>query len=275
MTVGHYTNGEWAAGIDHLIYGWGFFVVIAYCNFLVGEKLSKIEAKYDWMQNDSQKIKLDKVYKPYSLEPVHTIFHKKYFPATIFALFASVGLSTHLDRLEVTGTNPHKVLHHISPFPVQSQWQSILPKDKDGFQGKNFHIDEYVDPETFIRYGTVFYPFQNAQNEAVSQNNKFHNEKAWLLLGKKDVMVNNIPFIAEISGLLGHHKRITLYNYYIGSQHVDYETSALSVKLDLLNSVLATGKTAGGIFYVQMDVPHHLSLDDAIALLQEKGIGKE
>lgn len=268
MVIGHYSHGEFAAGVDHLLYGWGFFVVIAFGNFMIGEKLSKAEMKYDWEGRDDEKIKLDKIYKPYSLEPVKTIFHKRFFPATIFALLAAVGLNIQLDRIEKSEYYDYdQILAQVAPFELPENLSITEAKDKDYFRGTKRIIKEYFDKTTKIKYGTIFYPYQNADNESLNHYNKFHDEEKWFLLGQKKIMLNNVPYIAEISGILGHHKRITLYNYYSSLHDIHYETSGMNVKFDLLHAVLSHGTSAGGIFYMQFYIPPHMSLDDGIALL--------
>ena len=277
MVIGHYSHGELAAGVDHLIYGWGFFVVIALGNFIIGEKLHKLEMKYDWQGKDSEKIILDKVYKPYDLEPVNTIFHKRFFPAVILSLLASVGLDMNLTRLERQSSTEHNqsVFEKVIPFEIPKTLVRSQAHDKQYFKGEKWHIEEYIDKKTYIKYGTLFYPYQNANNESLNHHNSFHDEDKWFLLGQKNVTIDGVPYRAELSGLLGHYKRIILYNYYTSVQKPTYQTSGMGVKFDLLHSVLSSGQSAGGIFYIEMRIAPNMSLDDGVALVKKYGIGQE
>ncbi|MEM6603352.1 MAG: exosortase A, partial [Pseudomonadota bacterium] len=164
MMIGYYSNGELAADIDHIIYGWGFFCLLAYVNFHIGEKISKAEPPMS--EKDMDKIDLSYSYKAYNLEPIGSIFHKKHFPATIFALFAVFGLDYHLSRL--AGRQGHFHAEHIqdyAPREISSvfaeNWQKRQESVDFGFQNYDF-TTYYTNVKNDVGAGVIHFKMQNS-----------------------------------------------------------------------------------------------------------------
>ena len=268
MMIGHYTDGVYASGVDHLVYGWGFFAVLAFINLVIGDKI----ADYENRRYDAKAIIINDSYKDYLSTPPKMIFHNKLFPATIFALLAGYGVSYHLDNMaDKIQEKPAPQFLTLIPDPLKSlyiktEWQTSHPDSV--FFAQSDAVFHYYNGQKNLYMGSVYYKTQNANKEATRYQNGFHNEENWLLLGQKKIVLAKMPFIAELSGLTDGQKRLILYSYFV-SEPKSYAVSNYHIKMGLLTSLLKNGNTSGGVFYIMRDIQTNMSFDDALETIQK------
>lgn len=268
MMIGHYTDGVYASGVDHLVYGWGFFALLAFINLVIGDKI----ADYENRTQDAKSIVLDESYKDYISEPPKMIFHNKLFPVTVFAILASYGVSYHLDKMaEKIQEKPVPDFVTMIPQTLQTlykdtEWKKFVPDSV--FFAESDSVSHYYNSQKNLYMGSVYYKTQNANKEVTRYQNGFHNEEYWLLLGQKKIILAGMPFIAELSGLTDGYKRLTLYRYFTGEPK-HYAVSSYDVKIGVLKSLLKNGNTSGGVFYIMRDIGTNMSFDEAIKEIQK------
>lgn len=267
MMIGYYSNGKYATGVDHLVYGWGFFTVLAILNFMIGEKLYKLEKK----RGDTHK---DIDNSPDKHEGLLPIDCRKHFPATIFALFTALGLFYHIDRMgQLVLPKTHAQIHAVLPVSFtgiseNKAWKKIKV---DPFYFKQYdHGFGYFNPKNNVMIGVLHYNSQNSVKDVSSSQNKFYDEEKWLLLGRKSFMFDGIEWNAELSGLAGHYQAITLYSYYTGLERPEYQASSFSMKKALFYDLLYRGQTQGGVIYIRTYVDKQMSIDEATLYVQRQ-----
>lgn len=238
VLIGYYSSGRYAVGFDHIVYGWGFFTVIAFLNFLVGEKLMKHEATHLSQEQKSEET-LFETWSQLSSYNKKTIFNIGAFPVIMISLILPIIISYQI--FMVTPTGALKLPKEISQL---SKIGSHTNQDRFTFKKFDEHNEWQITPNIFAGY--YHYQTQNADKDVLNSLYRFYDEARWLWQSEKNIEISGKPWKILVSGY-GQNKRVIFYHYYDVSGK-SYNSLILA-KLGFLKQVLTKGTTAGGVLY--------------------------
>jgi exosortase/archaeosortase family protein len=271
MMIGHYTNGKYAAGIDHIIYGWGFFTVLAFINLMIGDKIAKNEP---FIETQTASILPFGVYDSKSgiFSPYAHFYEKRILLSFIVVLLVPYTLNNYFNDLfenQKQIINPQVNLLDIVPLEskVTDKESSDLIID---FKNTDFQKAYHIDDNTKIQIS--YYTYQNAHKEATSSNNIIHDEHKRLLLKQDTITHHGHTYNLTVTGYLHGQKYITLATYFYQSGHEFKQThSKLAMQYYSMINLLYYGKNAGGIILIDKPIAYdettEQSLTDMLKLL--------
>lgn len=242
--IAYKTDMEYAAGADHIIYGWFFFAFVILCLIGIGELLR--EPGVEW---EAEK----PAHNNYAVTIASS--HKILVPAVIIGAIAwSLVVSSSLGKVsEATESKLITLQHHCD---AQSLWEPVLNNpDEYGIQG----IGSADNCHSFVAQAW----FSGNNNELVSDLNRLFDPKGWSLLSttsaKLSVGSEVLPMtVYEITSPT--ERRLFLQRVYIINERIF--SSGIKAKIYQIQQALTGSPVAGAMVIVAAP-----SLDSATATL--------
>jgi exosortase A len=204
IMIGYASDMKYAAGADHLIYGWFFFAFVIICLLSIGELIRRWEqrrfiggATTQLNMSDNNSIEVFKTGAS-KLGLVSVIL--------VFGIIKSVSINS---VAHTTITHPE----FTSPFNVVTTGNSLSTWQPSFNNSTRFELLTLAHMEHRFVYFTAYY--DGTGGELVSTQHNLFGEKSWSLSSKStdritdEILINNI----ELKSAVGH--KINVYYLYI------------------------------------------------------------
>ncbi len=191
IMIGNLSNMKYAAGADHLIYGWVFFSIVIIFMFFVA-----------WYFQDKLSMKLK------TTPPITKIINKKHDQLKvsffiIVILFAFITwdklIPSHHQHAKIPLTLPK----HLK-ITNSSDWKISFPQAKQTILATS-------DKDTSFELFIARYYHENNQGELISSKNSLYDKNRWTLSNKINLSIENTKASA-----------LTLINIYGSSKNIIY-----------------------------------------------------
>jgi exosortase A len=241
VLIAYFSDGKLAAGVDHIVYGWGFFVAIMFGMMWVGLKF-----------RDSEEA-----------QPLHAMSREATPPWTVTAAVI-VGLGAIL----VSAAGPayaYWLEYRNPPHPVSlpvlaidGGWRpTTAPGDgwRPTFGGTDGELSQtYVGPQGEAHLYIAYFTTQRHGGKIISSQNRIEDEDRWKRVSTGSAMatVDGQPMAVSKQILTaGNDRRIAWYFYWV-DQHLT--ASALGAKLLGARGTLLTGHPQAAAIVIAADV---------------------
>ncbi|MFT6072413.1 MAG: exosortase [Alphaproteobacteria bacterium] len=265
MMIGHYSNGEYAAGVDHLIYGWGFFSLLAFINLMIGDRLAKKEPVFETeiaprLPFGTYDATRDKFY------PFAHFYEKRIFLSVIIILLTPFTLNHYFnDIIADKAMQSAPDIKAISPINLDHKtiYKTYLMQD---FKGADYQQAYLIDNATILQMS--YYNYQDNHKEVSSSLHKIHNEDDRFLLSQGTKTYGNVPYTVTVNGRIDGQKYITLSTYfYENKTGVHYTNSRFDLQYNAMMNFLYYGNNDAGIIIIDKPLRHNEAPEDALKLL--------
>lgn len=165
--IAYLTDMEYAAGADHLIYGWLFFAIVIIGLMLIGQL---------FVDNPTAEVKQQ---KRSGSQETTTFFKPLRFPLIIIVLVIlpfNLWISL-LHNPAASGTNTSPITAYAKQHPTQNQWIPSYHNATDSSSGR-IEVNENIDIDYFI----AWYPA--GSGEMLNTINRFYHELDWNRIDK-------------------------------------------------------------------------------------------
>lgn len=261
MMIGHHTNGEYAAGVDHLIYGWGFFSFLAFINLLIGDRLSKSEPKF--IETESAPALPFGTYDPTRdrFNAFYHIYEKRIFLSFFVIILIPAALQLYFNQIQN---------NQIIPLSIDFTEISPIKFNPDKKRDLVINFDN-ADHQATYKIGSAMrlqfshYAFQNADKEVTSSEHSIFDEDKRFLLYQDKVTYKDIPFNLMVTGFIDGKKYGTLSSYYYkenGQYH--FTNSKIFMQYKMMLNLLYEGQNTGGIMIIDRVMRHNSKSTDDI-----------
>jgi exosortase A len=238
VILAHATDGKVAAGVDHIVYGWGFFVAIMLLMMWVGLKFRDNEAPL--------------AAAPGSSEPPtsHSIVVAAVAALVVAAAAPAYGywLDHRKPDHQITLTAPK----------VETPWRAS-PEARDrwtpSFAGADGELREaYRDGGGAVQLYIAYFASQRQGAKVISAQNRLEDENSWRRASTGTAMATvngqSMPLLKQVL-TLGSERRVAWYLYW-----VDGQLTASSMKAKLLGArgTLLTGNPQAAAIVIAADV---------------------
>lgn len=265
MMIGHYTNGAYATGVDHIVYGWGFFTVLAFVNLLIGDRIAKHESFIETETAPSLPFGVydatrDRFY------PYYHFYEKRIFLSFMIILFIPFSINHHLNN--VLNKNYDVSMPKITDIsPIKFNEKTVKPHSLiANFLNADYQTAYALNETTTLQIS--YYAYQNASKEVTSSLNAIHNEDNRFLLSQKTVHVNGHDYNVTITGLIDGQQYVTLSSYFYHSgTEVKKTISKINVQYHSMMNLLYYGHNSGGILLIDKAIKPKETQQQAIDAL--------
>ena len=271
ILIAYWTDHEYAAGVDHLIYGWGFFAAVMLIFLAIGSWMA------DWPEEQQGGLigSIDVDVNPW----------RPAFALPLLALIAAAPLYATIIISPVPATasiDPKKALspvlaQNFAPGcePVVNQAQTWRPLFKKADFSKNFQLDCGGQPvDLFVAY----YAYERDGAELIHYANKLADGKDWkrISTSRYEPNIEGLPKSLRREELLGRRRddRLVLAWYWVDGRLMahDWQVKAYQLYQQLL------GKDEPSAL-VALSAPYGEDPGDALTgvievLKQHKGISE-
>jgi exosortase A len=240
VIIAHATDGRVAAGVDHIVYGWGFFVAIMLTMMWVGLKYRDDDQPLPAIGSSS----LFRAHRSYPAVGVAL--------AAVVVAAAAPAYGYWLDHRPVG--------HHITLAAPKAEapWR-ISPDARDGwrpeFAGADGELREaYRGPNGSVQLYIAYFTSQRHGAKIVSAQNRLDDETTWRRAssGSATATVDGQSMtVAKQTLTLGVDRRIAWYLYWVDGQ---LTASAMRAKLLGARGTLLTGTPQAAAIVVATDV---------------------
>jgi exosortase len=265
MMIGHHTNGEYAAGIDHIIYGWGFFSVLAFITLMIGDKIARNEP---FIETETAPILPFGVYDATRdmFYPFAHFYEKRILLSCIIVLLIPFALNNYFnDLFDKQKQTFHAQINLLDIAPLKFK-QAYAPNNRliVDFKNTDKQTAYKIDETTKIQIS--YYHYQNAHKEAISSANIIHNEEDRLLLKQDTITHNGQTYKVTITGHLEGQKYVTLWAYFYQSgNHFKQTDSKFNMQYFAIKNLLYHGTNAGGVIIMDKKLKDNETPEQAIA----------
>lgn len=227
IVIAHLSDMEYATGVDHLIYGWMFFVIIILLMFYIGNKFSDGDFR-------------DTVDSASDISELKQQNSKLVFSALpLFFLVVLTGGSGFLKRgfePVIINEQPVAAIKHKELLPIsQSDWGIDYPN--------SLALSHVKNPQNTEVYHAVYAQLQN-KGELISQANVLFNASVWTAVKQQKINLQgheaNFILLKSFSG----ETRTIIYWYKVVD---DIYTSSVQVKAQQAKALLFQPKSTSMI----------------------------
>lgn len=250
VVIGYFSDMKYAAGADHIIYGWVFFSIVLVLLVLVGET---------FREKGSASIA-----SPASNDGEFSIVGVKPALVTLLLVFSVATtwqwLTTPNGEVSVTQINSESLSDWSLSSSRQPMWYPIVSGQTDQYRGQLYSSD--------IRGGMIdlvltWYAQNREGRELVSSANAFYDKERWSQKGVSQQVVSvagenirvNVLDIVASNGA----QRLVLYVYQLSDKVF---TSGIQAKLYQSLELMLGGDGAGGL--VMFSAPYVPSDKDVV-----------
>lgn len=253
MMIGYYTNGEYATGVDHIVYGWGFFTVLAFINLMIGDKITKHEP---FIETETAPLLPFGVYDATrdKFYPYHHFYEKRIFLSFIIITLIPATINQHFnsifDKIDSSKTEVSiPKIETVSPikFDVHTTKETALITD---FKNADYQKAYAVDDTTILQIS--YYYYQNTSKEVTSSMNMIHNEENRFLLSQDIIHTpHGHDYTVTVTGEVGGQQYVTLSTYfYPKDKGLKQTLSKLDTQYHSMMNLLYKGQNAAGILLI-------------------------
>ncbi len=238
VMIAHATDGKVAAGVDHIVYGWGFFVAIMLSMMWVGLKFRDPEA-------------------PLSTVPPAAPDRASYsvIVAGVAAVLVAASAPAYGYWLEYRAPSQKIVL--AAP-QVEAPWR-ISPESRDkwqpSFAGADGELREaYRDANGAVQLYVAYFATQRHGAKVISGQNRIEDENTWrrASTGAAAATVNGQAMtVAKQVLTMGSKRRVAWYLYWVDGQ---LTASGMKAKLLGARGTLLTGTPQAAAIVIAADV---------------------
>ncbi len=248
MMIGHYTSGEYASGVDHIVYGWGFFSLLAFLNLVIGDRIAKSEGL---IETDTAPMIPFGVYDA-TRDKFYAYAHfyeKRIFLSFLIILLIPAVLNHYFNTVFATQKySPIPELTSLLPLKIKEE---MIPTDTliTHFKNTDYQIAYRYDATTTFQIS--YYRYQNESKEVTSSLNALHNEDNRFLLSQRSISHKGNTYHLTVTGHVDGQKYISLSRYFYQSDtSFHYTDSKLAMQYYSLMNLLYKGHNAGGILII-------------------------
>lgn len=203
VLLGHLSNMQLSAGVDHLIYGWFFFSIVMLLLFQAGSH---------WRE-DGQVIQKTKTAA--ALTPATTPLKAAGFAATALAFaWASTAWLHHLEQQTY---NPAPVTLSLPPTLADWTASPVVTGLKPGFPGATATLmQEYRNGNQVVGVYLAFFRNQHQNAKAVSSRNILTDEKSheWRLVSESMQELHSKPDRVRQNRLIWGNRQLLAWQWY-------------------------------------------------------------
>jgi len=273
MLIGHLSSGALAAGVDHIIYGWGFFSLLAFINLIIGEKIAKKETiletptapKLPFGTYDKTR---DKFY------PYNHFYQKRIFLSFVIIILTPFTLNHYFEKITYKKQlTKHLILRpditEIVPFNFADASKIKVPLIKD-FNHADHQKALVIDQK--IKVQASYYDYQDANKEVSTAFNRVHNETDRFLLAQHSTRIQNIPYNVIINGHIGRRRYITLMTYFykdVQNNSIKYTNSRWKIQYYSMLNLLYHGDNSAGILLIERPLRQKENAKDALKTFKD------
>lgn len=264
MMIGHFTNGEYAAGVDHIVYGWGFFSVLAFINLMIGDMLAK---KEPFIETQTAPLLPFGVYDATRdrFFPYKHLYEKRICLSLVIILLIPFTLNNYFNDLfekQKFSFNSQINLLDILPLKHQINTDIQTPLITD-FKNTDLQKAYTINDNTRLQIG--YYHYQNATKDATSSQNIIHNEENRLLLNQKTISHKGQTYNLILTGHLEGQKYLTVMTYFYEENNtIKYTHSKFDMQYYTLKNLLYYGKNTGGIILIDSAIMPNKTIDQTL-----------
>ena len=242
--IAHVTDNEYAVGVDHLVYGWGFFTVIMLLCLFIGNLFA------DRRIGD--------------FEPTEIKVRKRVpswnwgfaIAAAVLAAFGPGYAATVIDRTPWEGEASLTALSPAGPWRQEGEMQ--VPW-KPVFTGASAEMMEtYWDGQDQVSLYIAYYPAQMPGAEVVYHANRMADDETWKRLETRriNLTVDGSPLRARLERMQGYPgpRRVAAYWYWIAGR---YTADPVEAKLYQIAGALTSGDRSAAVIAVTMVEPEN------------------
>jgi exosortase len=273
MMIGYYTNGEYATGVDHIVYGWGFFTVLAFINLMIGDKIAKHEP---FIETATAPLLPFGVYDATRdiFSPYRHFYEKRIFLSFIIIILIPAVINHHFntifDNFDKNKGVSIPQIATISPI----KFDEHITKDSTlitHFKNSDYQKAYALDDTTTLQIS--YYHYQNTSKEVTSSMNMIHNEENRFLLSQDTIHAHGHDYNLTVTGHIDGQKYVTLSTYFYGADTDLKQTiSKIDIQYHSMMNLLYKGQNAGGILLIdktlQKDETPKQAIDALIHMMQ-------
>ena len=253
MLVGHLSDMEYAAGADHVIYGWIFFLFVLVLLFLIGNLWSEKRPK----NKKTEKLKKEKL-KNFTIDEG---WNNNNWSLSLFVIFipmiAIILWRQIIDSAYVNQNTKINNEHIVLVNGDNNSWLPAYEGATDIIQGKILSQDEL---DVFV----AWFPTHGNGHELISWGNRIFRPDHWSIKNQQYIAIET-PLssfeanLVDIRNSVGQ-RRLVLYWYEVPERKGGRE---VSLKFQQAINVLTGNSGAGGVIAISREYDIHDSNADA------------
>lgn len=251
VLIAYYSNNKYAVGVDHIVYGWGFFAVITLVLLWVGSRF----ANRDPFSPDHDAVAADCAVP--SVVPGNQGPVVRASLAVVVLATMAPALAGWLDGGGTDAVNPGAVPELAAPgwqvASDQSNWKPVFPGAGLTWQGRFARGQARLD--AFVGY----YPRQRQGAEVIGSVNRITGERPWQRAsgGSHLFRINSADIRGRYERMIsGRGNRVAVYWYFIDGV---VTTDARVAKLLHLRSVIGGRGGQAAVLILSTEYPDQLS----------------
>lgn len=238
VIIAHATDGKVAAGVDHIVYGWGFFVAIMLLMMWVGLKFRDPDA-------------------PLAVAPPTSGERGGYSVIAAGIVAVVVAATAPAYGYWLDHRLPDQKIVMNTP-KIEAPWR-VSPESRDGwkpaFAGADGELREaYRDASGAVQVYVAYFAAQRHGAKVISAQNRIEDENSWRRASTGTAMatVNGQSMLVAKQVLtMGQDRRVAWYFYWVDGQ---LTASGMKAKLLGARGTLLTGNPQAAAIVIAADV---------------------
>lgn len=240
--IAHVTDNEYAVGVDHLVYGWGFFTVIMLLCLFIGNLFA------------------DRRVGDFEPAPTET---RRPLPRWSWGFAIAAAVLTALPpgyAVTIVDAEPWTGDPALTPPTIAAPWQpgeEMQPVWQPVFVGASGELlQTYSDGEDQVALYVAYYPAQGQGAEVIYHANRMADDERWKRLETRRISltVDGQTLNARLERMQGYPgpRRVAAYWYWIAGHHT---TDPVQAKLFQIQEALTTGDLSAAAIAITMVEP--------------------
>jgi len=246
--IAHITDNEYAVGVDHLVYGWGFFTVIMLLCLFIGNLFA------DRRIGD---------FEPTPTDVSRPVPGWSWPFAAVAAAFMALGPAY---ATGIVDTTPWQGEARLTAPELAAPWQpagAMQAPWKPVFVGASAEVlQPYKAGADEVSLYVAYYPAQGQGREVIYHANRMADDEAWKRLETRRITltVDGAPLRVRLERMKGYPgpRRVAAYWYWIAGHHT---ADPVEAKLYQVMEALGAGNQSAAAIAITMVEP-----DDAEAM---------
>ncbi len=240
--IAHITDNEYAVGVDHLVYGWGFFTVIMLLCLFIGSLFA--DRRIGDFEATETKVR-------------SRVPSWNWGFAIAVAVLAALGPGYATTIIDDTPWQGEASLTAPVPAdPWQQEGEMQVPW-KPVFIGASAEVMEtYRDGQDQVSLYIAYYPMQRPGAEVIYHANRMADDESWKRLETRriNLTVDGSPLQVRLERMQGYPgpRRVAAYWYWIAGR---YTADPVKAKLYQVAGALTSGDRAAAVIAVTMVEP--------------------
>jgi exosortase A len=210
--IAHVTDGRVAAGVDHIVYGWGFFTVVMLVLLFIGNSFA------DRRVGDF----------PAPTAPAPLDAPRGLRGGVIAAMAALIVASPAYAALMIDKSAP-RVAVDLPPVQASGAWRSVAIEEpmpwRPTYQTADaVLLQRFTDGTRTVDLFVAYYVRQRQSAEAVNFANRLYNDDSWMRLGGANIAIANSQLPAkpyQSERVRGYETRLAVNWLWVGDRFVN------------------------------------------------------